>query len=181
MFTLIGDSYYAATYADAYSAGTGTATATAGDVIGGNDTLVGGADDDEITGDYAIVSTSFSSTTSGTAGALINGDDTIEGGAGNDRVWGDTQSASGVVTTAGNDTFVFRSAANGTFDFIMDYTAWTGTAGDTILLDGYEAGDITTAAFDDGTYQGTQVTLTGGQEIFVVGVLASDLHFDFVV
>jgi hypothetical protein len=106
---------------------------------------------------------------------------TIEGGAGNDQMYGDTQTVFGGGTVvAGDDNFVFRSDAVGNSDYIYDYNAWDGTNGDTLVLDGYVVGDISTHAFNDGTYQGTQVTLTGGQEIFVVGVADTDLHYDFV-
>ncbi len=66
-----------------------------GVVSGGDDTLTGGGSDDNIYGDIF----------DNNAGAILTGgDDTLNGGAGNDKLYGDYRTNNGVVVRGGNDT-----------------------------------------------------------------------------
>jgi len=179
--SLIGDSYSATTEAGASSFAE-SATATAGDIIGGDDTIRGNEGHDTIIGDYVEVESSSVITvadiqTTSTVGTLYNGDDIIEGGAGNDRMWGDSQDVTGANVVAGDDKFVFRSDAIGTYDLILDYDAWDDVnGGDTLVFYGYEEDQITASPIGGDT----ELTLTSGQVIFIVGVAETDLHFSFM-
>ena len=83
---------------------TGDASDIDGSLVGGDDTIVGSAGDDVISGDAAFVNQN---------GQLQGGNDTIYGGDGDDTISGDYEQMSGTLISGGDD-FLFGERGNDT-------------------------------------------------------------------
>lgn len=150
---------------DTASGGAGNDTVAGGT---GNDSVFGDAGDDRVRGDAGDDSVS-----GGDGDDRVNGndgDDVLSGGAGNDTlVGGDGDDV--LTGDAGNDTFVIN--IDGSTDIIADFTSGE----DVIRIFGSGIADFTALETTFSDFGGsTLISLGGGTEVFVVGVMPDDLN-----
>ncbi len=89
-----------------------------GDIIGGNDTLDGGAGADTLIGDHIAAHTETRSSgifkdAVAISGDIIGGDDILSGGAGNDTLIGDSGSASSHASAIASYGYYYQTAEAG--------------------------------------------------------------------
>ena len=140
------------------------ATPTTGLVLPGttgNDTLVGGALADSLSGGAGNDSLSGGTGNDTLLGGT--GDDALNGGAGNDSLRG--QAGNDVITTgAGVDRVVF--AAGDGADHVTDFALGV----DRLQLMGVTTSTVTAKVVAQGGVSGLQLTLTGGETLFLEGI-----------
>lgn len=141
----------------------------------GDDWVVGGRDNDLLFGDEGddiVYGNMGADTLDGGVGNDVirggQGDDSINGGAGDDRIWGDRGSDT-ITGGAGADTFsIFEG---GGIDLITDFN---GAEGDRVRVEG-STWTVSQQGAD------AVITLAGGSQMILQGVLASNLQPDWII